>query len=221
MSRHFFAEIKARLPSLQIGTVFDVGANVGQTAKAVSTAFPSATVYSFEPVSSTFDELQKNTSSMSNVRCFNMALGARDGSATMTAKPLSTSNSIAATPPGELAEGTETVPVMTGARFCKREGIKQISILKIDTEGHDLDVVSGFIGLIQQHRINFVQVEASMNPYNKKHIAFRDFCGVLEPLGYVLFGIYDQVAEFKNRPFLRRSNPVFISDRISRAAPDK
>lgn len=221
MSRHFFSEIKARLPSLQMGVVFDVGANVGQTAKAVSKAFPDATVYSFEPVSSTFDELQRNTSSLPNVRCFNMALGARDGNATMTAKPLSTSNSISATLPGVSAEGTETVPVMTGARFCKREGIRQISILKIDTEGHDLDVVAGFIPLIQQHRIGFIQVEASMNPYNKKHVAFRDFSGMLEPLGYVLFGIYDQVAEFKTRPFLRRSNPVFISDRISKAAPEK
>jgi FkbM family methyltransferase len=216
MSRHFYADIKSRIPSLEIKTVFDVGANIGQTAKAISAAFPNAQIYSFEPVSSTFAELEKNTLDLAKIKCFNIALSARDGTATMTAKPLSTSNAIRAAdlPP---ADGGETVPVMTGHSFCRDEKIRNISILKIDTEGHDLDVVLGFISLIQLHRVDFIQVEASMNRHNTKHVAFRDFCGLLEPLGYALFGIYDQVAEFKKYPYLRRANPVFISDRIRRA----
>ena len=42
-----------------IQTVFDVGANYGQTAIRFSKAFPSAIIHSFEPVESNFRILKK------------------------------------------------------------------------------------------------------------------------------------------------------------------
>lgn len=37
--------------------IFDVGANIGQSAKAFANAFPNAVVYSFEPFPAAFHEL--------------------------------------------------------------------------------------------------------------------------------------------------------------------
>lgn len=45
----FIAEIKSRLPQLEIKTIFDVGAHIGLTALEYSDAFPDAEVYAFEP----------------------------------------------------------------------------------------------------------------------------------------------------------------------------
>src|SRR2546423_14886944 len=62
-----------------VGCVFDVGANVGQSAQRFSRAFPSAQIYSFEPVKKTFDQLQARTAELPNVRVINRAMGAARG----------------------------------------------------------------------------------------------------------------------------------------------
>jgi hypothetical protein len=58
-----------------IKSIFDVGANVGQTAILLSRRFPQAKIYSFEPLSATFHKLQQNTAALKNVTCENCALG--------------------------------------------------------------------------------------------------------------------------------------------------
>lgn len=60
--------------------VFDVGANIGQSAVRYARCFPSAKIYSFEPVLSTFEELKRNTEHLSNrVRPVQLALGSAKG----------------------------------------------------------------------------------------------------------------------------------------------
>ncbi len=42
------------------------------------------------------------------------------------------------------------------------------------------------------------------------HLPFKDFLDFLLPFGFQLFGFYEQSREF-TKPYLRRTNPVFIS----------
>lgn len=92
--------------------------------------------------------------------------------------------------------------------------IDRIDFLKIDTEGHNLQVLTGFGAALD--RVDFLQVEAGMNAYNKTHCAFQDFVDFLAPRDFLLFYIADQKLEFKSggRPVLRRANPVFIAGRL-------
>ena len=55
--------------------IFDIGANIGQSAIAFHALFPSAQIYSFEPVPDCFEELNVRTSGILNIHTFNIALG--------------------------------------------------------------------------------------------------------------------------------------------------
>src|SRR6476661_6549330 len=71
------------LPSLRLDIIFDVGANVGQSATAYVTEFPKSLVYCFEPVDETFRLLQENVGKYENVRPYRLAFAAARGKDTM------------------------------------------------------------------------------------------------------------------------------------------
>ncbi|NGM21814.1 FkbM family methyltransferase [Roseomonas stagni] len=210
----FFQHVRRQMPDYAFRVIFDVGANIGQSCTAFAVAAPEAEViHAFEPVASTFAVLAGNVAANPRIKPCHAALGATSGEAMMTARALSTNNRVIPARPG--ARNTESVTILTGDQFCAHHGIEAISYLKIDTEGHDLDVLKGFAGTLP--RIDFVQVEASMNPYNTLHAPFRALEDLLRDAGFLLFQFYDQT--FQNQlPVLRRANPVFIHSRFYEAA---
>jgi FkbM family methyltransferase len=194
--------------------IFDVGANVGQTALGFADAFPEAIIHAFEPFQETFSALEHNTRAKPTIRAHRLALGAAPGAVSAELKG-SVINSIIKSEAEDAGPGRqETVTVETIDRFCGREGISSIGFLKIDTEGYDLEVLKGAGNMLAAQRIDLLQVEAGMNACNRKHVPFADFLQFLEPHQYLLFGIYDQTPEWSGEARLRFSNPVFISTRM-------
>jgi len=78
--------------------------------------------------------------------------------------------------------------IQTLDSFCKEYGIKHINYLKIDTEGYDLNVLKGADRLYSNKAVDFIEVEAGMNPRNKYHVSFIDLKSFLEAKGYLMFG---------------------------------
>jgi FkbM family methyltransferase len=186
--------------------VFDVGANAGQSAKKYLSNFPEALIYSFEPVADTFAGLVATFSRQPRVKPFRLALGSTDGQTRMATDA----------GPSDMfrvrGDGNETVEMQTLDGFCHDHNIGHIDFLKIDTEGHDLEVLKGATRLLQSARVSAIQVEAGMNPGNDWHVPMEALKGFLESMGYYLFAIYEQVEEWPTgKPHLRRSNLVFIA----------
>lgn len=202
--------IETYLPRFPVTTVFDVGANTGQSTSLFLSQFPYASIWSFEPARPSFELLQTTFALERRVKVFPFAFGVADGKALMKVKGVSTGNRIVA---GD-RPGTVPVEIKRGDDFCKTTGINTINFLKVDTEGHDLDVLVGFRKMIADQRIDMIQVEAGMNCRNLLHVPFERFKGFLEPLGYFIFRIVEQAAEMHGRPNLRRCNLVFISDTL-------
>lgn len=200
--------IARRKPDWRCETVFDVGANVGQSAREFSRLWPGAKIHSFEPVPASFAKLAEAARDLPQVTAHNIGLGRHSGTAEMTKLANSVQNKIVA--PTETIP-TQTVQILRGEDFCDSHGMRRISYLKIDTEGHDLEVLKGFGRILK--RVDFVQVEAGMNAYNKTHVPFEALTTFLTKRGFLLFHIFDQVMEFKlgGRPTLRRCNPVYIN----------
>jgi FkbM family methyltransferase len=208
------AEMDRLLPNTSIERVFDVGANVGQSCTWFNRVYPDAEVWAFEPVRATYDKLLEETIDLPNVRTFNAALGAKSGPVRITNQPLSVNNRIVA----RGSDNSEEISVTTGDEFCLEYEISRINYLKIDTEGFDLEVLRGFQGMLASFAVDVIEVEASMNWKNTKHVPFERLKGFLEPMGYMLFRLYEQVSELR-APHLRRAKLVFLSEATIEANP--
>ncbi|WBO20830.1 FkbM family methyltransferase [Sphingomonas abietis] len=195
---------------LKPAMIFDVGANVGQSAAKFKKRFPAAHIHCFEPSAASARRIRARR--LGGVEVHEMALGSVAGTASLARGHDPAIFHIAEH--GATA-GDETVAIETVDSFCAAGGIDRIDFMKIDTEGHDLEVLKGAATMLAAGRIAAVQVEAGMNPENDFHIPFEALKSFLEASGYRLFGFYDQVNEWPTKqPHLRRANPLFVSREI-------
>lgn len=183
--------------------IFDVGANVGQTALKFRRRFPHAQIHCFEPSSHSAQRIRARK--IRDVAVHEIALGSVAGTAMLSQGSDSAIFRLC-------EDGSEAVSVETLDAFCAAHSIERIDFLKIDTEGHDLEVLKGATTMLDTRRIAAVQVEAGLSPENTLHVPFEALKAFLEAHDYRLFGIYDQVVEWPTRqPHLRRVNPLFVS----------
>ncbi len=186
-------DLQRSLPHGYIKTIFDVGANVGQSAMWFSGYLPVARIVSFEPVESTYRQLTTNTSRFPKVQCVHAALGAAEETRRLFHQPGSQQNSLVdgSNRPSEL-ESYEDVKFIALADFCKREGIERIELLKTDTEGFDLEVIRGATAMLEAARIPFIYSEVTLNTSNPKHTNFFEMLRFLEKYNFKFVSIYEQ-----------------------------
>jgi FkbM family methyltransferase len=205
------ADIEAFMPGTEVRTIFDIGANTGATVARYREAFPDAEIWAFEPVNATYQALVDTTSQLDGIHTFNVALGARNGQGSITAVGTSLQNMLVDTDsPGPV----QPVDIVAGDSFCQAHGVDRIDLLKIDTEGSDLDVLTGFHTMLGTGCIDLVYVEAGMHARNTKHVPLERFKGYLEPIGFAVFRLYNLAAERRRGPHLRRADVLFVSPHL-------
>ena len=195
--------------------MFDVGAHKGAVSLLFRSRFPRVAIHAFEPGPDAFRALSKTLGDGPAVTLNALALSCRSGEGAFLANGARTTNRLIERRPGGHS-GVIDVRLERGEDYCARKGVERISFLKIDTEGHDLEVLAGFRGMLMRQSIDFVQVEAGMNPENRRHAAFSVAKSRLESCGYRLFHIYGQSGE-KQLPILRRCDAVFVSLELAEA----
>jgi len=188
----------------EINRIFDVGANVGQTAKTYSSYWPIAIIFCFEPVSSTFYCLVQNTQMMLNVKCHQMAFGANSGSATIWLKESSRKNSLNSrlNQPSDTSD-YETINIETVDEFCQRKDINNIDLLKLDVESYELDVLKGCTQMLESGKIAWIYAEANLDADDHEQTSFPFMKDFLQPLGYQWIGIYDKKFSRENKMIKR------------------
>jgi FkbM family methyltransferase len=213
----FAEDIAKWLPTYNVNTIFDVGANVGQSATLFLSKFPSSQIFCFEPVSDTFHQLQQRTQDDKRVNCYQLAFGSTEEEGKMVLEGSSDMFFLLDSTTESANNGArmESVNVDTIDSYCQKNSVEDISYLKIDTEGGDLDVLRGARTMLVEQRIDIIQVEAGMSPTTDRHVSFESIKSFLESQNYYLFGIYEQVNEWPTKePHLRRINPIFLSKKV-------
>lgn len=125
--------------------VLDVGANVGFFTWRVQRLRPRARVLAFEPQSDNFRRLERLLElGGRRAEAIRAAVGASAGSATLYLRN-SVTHSLDRDWHQDLdsGAGSEQVPVTTLDAECDRRGIPTVDLLKIDTEGAELEVLRG------------------------------------------------------------------------------
>ena len=149
-----------------VRTVFDVGANVGQTTVEALAAFPEAKILAFEPHPQTFGFLRARVSD-ERAALHNMALGDQAGDVTMYeyggSGDASLANSLVPNARQTVLYNYKAIErVITCATldtFCADNHIDRIDLLKIDVEGFEMSVLRGGEGLLRDGRVSFVYME--------------------------------------------------------------
>lgn len=144
-------------------TIFDVGANVGDWTALVSDIMPEASIYSFEPSERTFGILSRQNFNK-NVSLHNIGLGEKNETKDFFIYTNdSTLNSVFSrdVKDKDLEQNTKIEKAIfeTLDSFCTKNNIKNISFLKIDTEGNELAVLKGAEQYIKDGRIDAIQFE--------------------------------------------------------------
>lgn len=208
-------DLARQVPGFRVETVFDVGANIGQSALEYADAFPDAAIWSFEPFTEAYDELVRVTADRPRVRCVKLALGAEPGEVTVALDEHHVQNSLLRAVEGKVEGGRyETVEVVTVDGFAAEQGVERIDLLKIDTEGFDLEVLRGAERMLRAGAVPFVQVEVGMGAPTPTLVPFDVLRTHLADRGYALFGIYVQVPEWTGEARLRFANPVFVHESV-------
>ncbi len=143
--------------------LFDIGANLGQTTKKMSHQYPDAKIYGFEPSKNCFESLKANFKS-DTISFHNLAVGSSCGQLEFNEYSMSALNPVLKRAYGgaEIME-TYLVDVVTIDAFCKNNAVSHIHLLKIDTEGYELNVLKGAPDMMKRNAIQFVFVEVFFN----------------------------------------------------------
>lgn len=207
----FAFDVAKANPNFDPKLIFDVGANIGQSAIAFAEDFPDAEIYSFEPGASAFAKLSV-ASQDHKINAFKLALGSRPGTGFLSNNSgndkLNQVTQQSQTQSGCEAEAT-SIETLDG--FCKKNDITRIDFLKIDTEGNDLEVLKGAAGMLSSASIEFVQTEVGVSKQNNRHVPMQEIIEYLDDYNYSVFGFYNQAREWVDSSgVLRRCDLVFL-----------
>ena len=177
-------------------TLFDVGANQGQYATALLGSLQNRCefqLHCFEPSEKTFKILETNLADTANVQLnpFGLADQAKrstlfmneegSGLASLTARQLDHIG----IDHGKLSEEVE---LRTLTDYCLEHQIDSIDLLKIDVEGHELDVINGAMPLLANGAINMVQFEfGGCNIDTRTY--FQDFYRLFDSIDFEMYRV--------------------------------
>ena len=157
-------------------TILDVGAHHGDYARFVKQLAPQATVYAFEPHPRTFAVLE-GQALRDGVIAVNCGCGDASGPVDLYDYAEHAGSVHATVYPEVITSLHQGRPTSVKAHvirldeFIHERGIHQVELLKIDTEGHELNVLLGLRETLKRNLVDVVQFE-----FNSMNVVSRTFC---------------------------------------------
>jgi FkbM family methyltransferase len=143
--------------------LFDVGAHIGEYTEEFLKRFPNGQSFAFEPSSAHLTILTRRLSAFPNVRVFPVGLGFEVSSRTLYKdKDISGLASLTRRRLDHMKiemDCAESVSIRTLDDVVIETDVTCIDLLKIDVEGHDLDVLKGSTKAMEKGLIKLVQFE--------------------------------------------------------------
>lgn len=215
-----FRDFKTLLPTNKQITIFDIGANLGQTSKEFNANLKDCLIYAFEPDFNTYGELKSNTKEYKNIKSFNIGFGNAISKMEMYINKVSGGNSLLkisenignfATGGWTQNVGTQQVDITTLNSFCKEHNISKIDLLKIDTQGYELKIIEGASEVILPSFTSIIYIEVLFVELYKQQTYFHEIYDILIQKGYKLVGFYNKFNTIEKPNYLLWCDAVFIA----------
>lgn len=211
---NLFIDIHKRIGYGPLKTIFDVGANTGQTWEYFRKEEKKAKIYCFEPIGDTYEVLNKNTVKDNKCICERIALGDNSGEKKIRifGNESSELNSLKEDVMNSDKDAqTEIILEETLDNYCMKDDISSIDLLKIDTEGYEINVLKGGLRMLKEKKVSFIYAEVGFSSSDNRHTHFEVLNSWLFNYGYYFFGIYQLISNgwkegqyFGNALFVRK-----------------
>ena len=188
-----FIDISHKIKYPSLDTLFDIGANVGQTHNWFRHHQPHAKIYSFEPVKATFQQLQQKAGTDSNCVLVNTAMGDEPGQKKIKLfdGDMTVLNSLRDDVMNKQQNAREElITIDTVDLYCTANNISKIDLLKIDTEGFELQVLKGAKEMMSKGNISFIYCETGFQKQNTRNTYFAELTEFLGTQDYYFYGLY-------------------------------
>ncbi|WP_034474640.1 FkbM family methyltransferase [Aestuariibacter salexigens] len=155
--------------------IFDVGAHKGESVEFFRSLFPACDIHCFEPNPDSWAHLE----TLTNIHLHKCALGKTTGKAKFYVQSISHLSSLLeinrdssdSLGYAKHAENTAIdVDVFTGSDMARKQHINHIDILKVDVQGAEVDVLSGFSDYLPY--INTIIVEIGLFDFYSRRSSF-------------------------------------------------
>ena len=190
--KNVFKDIQYLLKKKPQSVIFDVGANVGDTAQQFLKFFPQAKLHCFEPNPRAFASLTQKLVNQKNATLNNLGLGAVSGQADYYDIDISASGSFLK--PDHLSWGNSLgirkLPVVTLDDYCQQNNIGQIDVLKSDTQGFELEVLRGAQNQLRQKTIKMIYLEIIFSKMYHELPAPGKILSFLSEYGFSVAAVY-------------------------------
>lgn len=173
--------------------VFDIGANFGVMALQLAKLFDSQRVYAFEPTNYAFEKLKRNLR-------LNKDLGARitpvqtflsdvpdlqPNLEAYSSWKVDKESKIAHRVHGGTIRSAEGIAATTIDVFCEDNEITRVDFIKIDTDGHELQVLKGGRQTVERFLPPII-FELGIYLMEENGVTFNDYDRYFSSLGYKL-----------------------------------
>jgi len=162
------------LKKKDIKIIFDVGAHKGEFLKSIKKLENYKKIYSFEPQKKIYEE-SKQLNQKYKISYLNLAISDYSGLKTLKINKKSSTSTFSEIDSNStwykiksfLISGNvktsfiseEKVKTITLDDFCFENKIENIDLLKIDTEGHEKEVLIGASNLFSNQKIKYILIE--------------------------------------------------------------
>ena len=181
------AVIKANLPVG--GTYVDIGANIGQHALfAASLVGPLGSVHAFEPIKKLTEQIKQSVATnryTDRFKIHNVACGAVACSAHIDIN----SQNIGGSKIDTTRTDSDAIIYIVPADTILAD-LPRIDLIKIDTEGFELDVLEGLTVTLTKHKpALIIEYSPSLWDINQRSEMSQRFFSILRAHGYTIFDL--------------------------------
>jgi FkbM family methyltransferase len=143
-SEQWMTDLVRRLAAARRGTFLDVGANLGQTLLHVRAAVPDLPSLACEPIPAAVDYLHRliRANRLDDCRVYPVALGREPGAARIHITAVHQHSSLLTDEWRRPVDAADTI-VIPGDDLLRWAGVNDVTIVKIDVEGYEVEVVAG------------------------------------------------------------------------------
>ena len=179
--------------------IFDIGANKGQSIYRYRKLFNNSKFYSFEPSSTAFEILKSKYGNLNNVKLFNVALGSKKNKKLFyDYKNNELSSFIKINKKFKETKKDIFVKIDTIDSIFKKNNLKRINLLKMDTQGYEEPILRGARKIITEQKIDLIELEIILGDYYEKSSSFKKIEDALSYGSYRLLALDRRPNVFEN-----------------------